>query len=120
MKTKMGSDKAVNPTTVKNSSGYVTKTSSTSQPDTDMGIFMMEYGDRCQNIYSVEVSNIQRLMKSFNISFDKAYPMVIRPKKQAVLPDYSHMTIQEEDFQYRKQMREAMDEEDCDMFSYSW
>ena len=29
-------------------------------------------------------------------------------------------TIKEDDYQYRKQMREAMDEVGADMFSYNW
>ena len=29
-------------------------------------------------------------------------------------------TIAEDDYQYRKMMREAMEEEDSDMFSYNW
>ena len=35
-------------------------------------------------------------------------------------PDTANMTIQQEDYWYRKEMREAMEEDDADMFSYNW
>ena len=45
-----------------------------------------------------------------------------KPKKVAVpqTPDTVNMTIQQEDYWYRKEMREAMEDDDVDMFSYKW
>lgn len=35
-------------------------------------------------------------------------------------PDTANMTIEQEDYWYRKEMREAMDDEECDMFTHRW